>query len=217
VAKRYLQRRRLILNSPVLHRIRRERLEIGQEEKTRRKKLTGPAEHNFIESADYRNPRGRARKKRSTRYRQSNCRNYLLDAQLEAEAQAWFRPFRKPRHDRIVGSSSASAASESPAHSARFVVHSLIGTTNSHQPSSGKPSCSVYPVHNPNHLEPHPCGPFWKNNKGIPQIQYRKFLPNVLDRIACASFPQKRIALPFRHRITEAECGAEGRHWISTC
>ena len=33
-----------------------------QEEETRRKKLTGPAEHNFIESADSRNPRGRARK-----------------------------------------------------------------------------------------------------------------------------------------------------------
>src|SRR5260370_27806656 len=72
-----------------------------EEEKTRRKKHTGPAEHNFIESADYRNPRGRARKKRSTRYRQSNCRNYLLDAQLEAEAQALFRPFRKPHQDQI--------------------------------------------------------------------------------------------------------------------
>jgi hypothetical protein len=34
-----------------------------QKEKTRRKKLKGPAEHKFIESADYRNTSWRARKK----------------------------------------------------------------------------------------------------------------------------------------------------------
>jgi hypothetical protein len=34
-----------------------------QREKTRRKKLKGPAGHEVIESADYRNPCGRARKK----------------------------------------------------------------------------------------------------------------------------------------------------------